>query len=66
MGTPRKVKKLEAKHGNLDEVIPALVNDLGQKEAGERLGVSESTINTWLKKNGYKRVTQYIKLDVAS
>ena len=66
MGTKNKVKNLQTSMGNLHEVIPPLVESLGQKGAGKKLGVSESTINQWLKEHGYKRVTRYIRIESAT
>jgi transposase len=56
----RKVVELERKHGDLHKVIVNLVNLMGQAKAAQELGVSATTINKWLKRNGYRPRTQYI------
>jgi len=65
MGEPNKIKNLQ-KNMDLHEVIPDLVNQFGQNVAGERLGLSPSTINLWLKRNGYRRVVKYVRTEKAS
>lgn len=55
----QRIKTLEEKHGNLHKVIPPLVNECGQIEAGRQLGVAASTLSKWLKRNGYKSKMQY-------
>jgi hypothetical protein len=62
---PIKVRGLEQEHGDLSRVIPALVNELGQWEAGRRLGVSSATISRWLRRNQYQQVTQWMTLEEA-
>jgi len=59
------MKKLAIEH-DLDALIPELVNRHGQIRAGIALGVAASTINTWLKTNGYERVTQYVRKEKKS
>lgn len=49
-----KLKELETKHGDLNKLIPKLVNDLTQSEAARRLETSQATISRWLKDNGYQ------------
>lgn len=62
MAAPNKLRDVEAQHGDLERVIPETVNRLGsQKAAAEALGVSESTINKWLKEHGYIVQQQVIK-----
>jgi hypothetical protein len=56
-----KLKRLEIERGNLDEVIPSLVNRNGQHVTAKALGVSAATINKWLKDNGYVRRQFYVK-----
>lgn len=56
------VKKLEQKRGNLRAVIPVLVSQYGQVEAGRRLGLSAATISKWLKAHGYHKRVDYITL----
>lgn len=54
-----KLKELEQRHGDLHNVIPALVNKKGQNGAALELGVSGATISNWLKDNGYRQVIRY-------
>lgn len=56
-----RLRDVEQTHGNLDAVIPALVNQHGQKDAAAALGVSQYTISTWLKEHGYVQVVRYVK-----
>lgn len=49
------LKDLKAKHGELDKVIPVLVNAGGQNHAANELQTTQSTISRWLKINGYKQ-----------
>ncbi len=59
------VKRLEQKRGNLRAVIPVLVTQYGQVEAGRQLGLSAATISKWLKAHGYKKRVDYITLTQA-
>lgn len=63
MATPYRLREVEQAHNTpLGELIPRLVNELGsQKLAADRLGISQATISTWLKENGYTAQTVYIK-----
>lgn len=61
MAKRNKLLELEREKGDLDTVIPPLVNFGGQKHAAEVLGTTQATISLWLKKNGYKPTTQYTK-----
>lgn len=63
MARPNRLLELEQEHGTpIDQLIPHLVNDLGsQKAAADRLGISQATISTWLKENGYAPRTIYEK-----
>lgn len=61
MATRNKLLKLEEEKGDLNTVIPPLVNAGGQKLAAQELGTTQATISLWLKKNGYKPVTVYQK-----
>lgn len=45
----------------LEVVIPALVNDGGQKHAAENLGVSQASISKWLKDHDYTAKIYYEK-----
>lgn len=56
-----KVRELEHEHGDLDRVIPALVNECGQLGAALRLGVSTATISRWLNRNGYERRVVWVR-----
>lgn len=49
------LKELEAKHGKLEKIIPALVNTGGQIHAASELQTTQPTISRWLKLNGYKQ-----------
>ncbi len=55
------IKRLEREYQNLHELIPPMVNNCGQSETAKRLGISSSTVNTWLKANGYKLKRQYVR-----
>jgi len=48
------LKNLERDHGNLEKVIPPLVNSVGQREAARQLKISPATVSTWLKKNKFR------------
>ncbi len=61
MATPNKLRRLEERYGNLHSIIPALVNKVGQAEAGRQLGLSASTISNWLKAHGYKQMSTWKK-----
>lgn len=60
-----KLKQIEAEHGNLENVIPALVNQHGQHRTAALLKVSPATINAWLKHNGYRAKITYVKESAA-
>lgn len=53
MAKKDRIKELEAEKGNLERVIPPLVNRVGQSEAARQLHVSQGTISRWLKDNNY-------------
>jgi hypothetical protein len=57
---------LEDQHGDLHEVIPALVEQHGQHKAAYLLGVHQSWISTWLRKNGYIQEVRWIKPDLVA
>lgn len=61
MARAYRILELEQKYGDLHKVIPEMVNKHGQNTTGERLGVSASTINLWLKHNGYRLRKQYVR-----
>lgn len=55
-----KTKTLARVHGIRS--IVGLVNRLGsQKEAASQLGISQPTLSTFLKDNGYEKITIYRK-----
>lgn len=54
MPAPGKMKEL-AKRGDPALLIPAAVNKHGnQAAAAKELGLSPTTVNQWLKNNGYE------------
>lgn len=55
------LKDLENQFGNLEEVIPPLVNEGGQIHAAQKLRTTQSTISLWLKHNGYSKQEKWIK-----
>jgi DNA invertase Pin-like site-specific DNA recombinase len=62
MGKPNRLKEVEEQHGELEEIIPATVNRLGSaKDAAKLFGVSDSTINKWLREHGYVLTQVYVK-----
>lgn len=61
MATPYKLREVEEKLGDLHKVIPPLVNQHGQAEAGRQLGLSQNTISRWLKENGYRPIITYVR-----
>lgn len=56
-----RVLEIQRKYGDLHDVIPKLVNEVGQVGAGRLLGISPATVNGWLKVNGYILKRQYIR-----
>ncbi len=56
-----KIRELQRTRGNLHEIIPALVNRHGQRQAADQLGIAPSTVSKWLKDNHYIRVTRYVR-----
>ncbi len=65
MAKPHRLPEIEQEYNQpLDQLIPDTVNKLGsQKLAAEQLGISQATISTWLKENGYEAKVVYIKAD---
>jgi len=55
------IQELMRKYGDLNDVIPPMVNEHGQSEAARNLNVSQSTISDWLRANGYERKVIYVK-----
>jgi len=64
MATPYRLQQVVQEHNTpLEVLIPQMVNALGsQKDAADKLGVSQATISTWLKENGYVSKTTYVKV----
>ncbi len=56
-----KLRDIEKQKGDLNRVIPELVNAHGQHETARILGVSAATVNKWLKDNGYTLKQVYVK-----
>jgi hypothetical protein len=50
----KRLVRLNKAKGNLDHLIPKLVNEAGQAHAAQVLDVSPSTISRWLRKNNYR------------
>jgi len=65
MATPYRIRAVEQAHNvPIAQLIPDLVNRLGsQKAAAEQLGLSQATISTWLRANGYTPRVVYVKGD---
>lgn len=61
MAKPHRLRELQALYGDLEDVIPAWVNEGGQKAAADALGTSTSTIARWLKDNGYYAKIVWVK-----
>ena len=61
MAKPNRLKEIETSIGPLEEVIPRLVNEGGQKHAADRLNISITTISLWLKANGYVKRERWEK-----
>lgn len=55
------VKDLEKEYGDLEEIIPRLVNEGGQTYAAFQLGTTATTISKWLKAHGYIQKVTYVK-----
>lgn len=66
MAKPYKLRDLESQYGDLHKVIPKLVNQGGQQFAAFQLGVSISTVSTWLKDNGYIQKVEYVRKELVS
>jgi hypothetical protein len=61
MAKPYRLRDLESQYGDLNKIIPPLVNLGGQKYAATQLTCSVATISTWLKDNGYVGKTTYVR-----
>lgn len=55
------LRDLESQYGNLEEIIPKLVNQGGQEFAAFQLNTTQNTISNWLKHNGYIKKTEWVK-----
>lgn len=55
------IKQLEQQYGDLNQIIPKLVNQGGQKFAAFQLGTTQINISRWLKDNGYKQEIKWVK-----
>lgn len=55
------MRDLESQYGNLEEVIPKLVNEGGQAYAAFQLNTTQNTISLWLKEHGYIRKIEWVK-----
>lgn len=64
MATPYRLEEVEQEQGQpLDVLIPTLLLELGsQKAAADYLGLSQASISTWLKDNGYVSKTVWEKV----
>ena len=57
-----RIKQIEREHKDLHSVIPKLVNEHGQAQAAQLLGISQTTVSKWLKDNGYVRVIRFERI----
>lgn len=55
----KKLEKLAVEKGDLNRIIPPLVNRMGVVKAAEKLGYAPSTISKWLSDNGYVASTTW-------
>lgn len=63
MAKPNRLPEVEQAHGQpLETLIPDLLAVFGtQKAVADHLGVSQATISTWLRDNGFVPVVTYVK-----
>jgi len=63
MAKPNRLPEVERAHGQpLETLIPDLLAALGtQKAVADHLGISQATISTWLRENGFVPVVTYVK-----
>jgi len=61
MAKRNKLLEIERSQGDLHQVIPPLINDNNglQSAAARSLGVTQSTISNWLRKNGYRPIVRW-------
>ena len=52
---------LTAQHGNLHQVIPDMVQKMGQVGASQKLGVTQNWVSRWLRDNGYEPRIVYVR-----
>lgn len=55
------LQELEKVYGDLNKIIPPLVNEGGQELAARQLNTTQATISNWLKHNGYMKKTEWVK-----
>jgi len=55
------LRDLEEQYGDLNKVIPPLVNLGGQAFAAFKLNTTQNTISRWLKDNGYTKREKWVK-----
>ena len=59
---PKQVlKHLEREKGDLERVIPPLVNKFGVVQAAKQLKMSPATVGKWLGDHGYISSTTWVK-----
>lgn len=63
MARPNRLKELEKEHGDLNKVIPGLVNLKGQAGAAQILGVTQATISNWLREHRYTEIRRWVQQD---
>jgi predicted DNA-binding protein (UPF0251 family) len=61
MTAKKRLAEIKKERGDLEHVIPLMVNELGQKDAAEKLGVSQATISRWLKAHNFEKRTFWEK-----
>lgn len=62
MASKDRIKELEKERGDLHNVIPALVNQQGQAGAAAALDTTQATISRWLRKHGYQKQEQWVRI----
>jgi hypothetical protein len=55
------IRDLESQYGNLEEIIPKLVNQGGQTFAAFQLNTTATTISKWLKEHDYVQKVEWVK-----
>lgn len=66
MARRNRLPEVEADRGvPLEVLIPALLSQMGtQKAVADHLGLSQATVSTWLKTNGYVPVVRWEKVGI--